>query len=301
MKKYLPLFVVALLVVSVSAFGARQAQLPITHGPLFVFQAYPGSSAVAATTGAPANVGFRGYLGLGVDPITAVPGVLSIDSGINWANFVGAASGPLPQVPANWFIKNVVLTKQTPVIGQCADVFPSIRVNQQGSANIRRWWPLMYEVPGTTFTLTVLYGTTTPYVDSPQNPIGAYVHTEVWTWQVDATLQSMMDELALFHELPFGLDEVPLVSDEVLYPKLQAKLASALAALNGLDLTGASLTLGDFEMEVMDACIGISPRSPVPTGGGTGIANTAENPACCKLLADTEYVAKKYHIWQTKK
>jgi len=65
-----------------------------------------------------------------------------------------------------------------------------------------------------------------------------------------------------------------------------------IAALSAGDTVTASLILGDFEMEVMDACISVSPLYPNPTGPGTGIAQTSENPACCKLLADTEYVGK---------
>ncbi len=59
----------------------------------------------------------------------------------------------------------------------------------------------------------------------------------------------------------------------------------------------AGLDLEDFEMEVSDACIATSPRYPEPTGSITGIAETDENPACCKLLVDTEYVADKLGIF----
>jgi hypothetical protein len=52
----------------------------------------------------------------------------------------------------------------------------------------------------------------------------------------------------------------------------------------------AAFILADFELEVMDACIDVSPSFPDPTGPGTGIANSSENPACCKLLVDTEYI-----------
>lgn len=39
-----------------------------------------------------------------------------------------------------------------------------------------------------------------------------------------------------------------------------------------------------------NACIPVSPRNPAPTGGGTGIANSLENPACRKILADAEFI-----------
>jgi len=53
---------------------------------------------------------------------------------------------------------------------------------------------------------------------------------------------------------------------------------------------------------VMDACITCSPPFPNPTGPGTGIANTTtENPACCKLLVDVEYILQATGIGQPKK
>ena len=284
MRNCIALLGVVILLISAPAMAARLTAVPVTHPEIPVFQAYPGNSGGT-------NVAFLGYAGTGADVITSVPGILSIVPGENWRNFVGTT------IP--YTIKNVVLRKQTPPIIQCADVFPVKTISQQGTANIRLWWPLMYEVPSTTFTLTILYGTSVPFDDDGPgpNPPG-YVHTEVWQWRVDATLESIKNVLELFHELPFGLDEVPLVSDEVLYPILQAKLDAVIAALAAGDTVTASLILGDFEMEVMDACIAVSPAFPNPTGPGTGIANSLENPACCKLLADVEYVGFKLGILQ---
>jgi len=291
MKKYLIALVILMLAVSVPAMAARVASVPITHEIGLVYQAYGGDSDGT-------DLEFLGYsTDTPCDVISAVPGVLSIVPGTNWENFVGAA-----QDEVGYTLKNVVLCKQTPSIIQCADVFPAKLICQQGTPNIRLWWPLMYEVPGTTWTLTILYGTSVPYDDdgSGPNPLG-YVHTEVWQWCVDANLDSLSDLLELFHELPFGLDEVPLISDEVLYPVLQDKIAAIAVAVYEQDFVTAGLILGDFEMEVMDACIAVSPRSPAPTGPGTGIANSPENPACCKLLADAEFIGFDLGILQPNK
>ena len=54
-------------------------------------------------------------------------------------------------------------------------------------------------------------------------------------------------------------------------------------------------------MAVSDACITTSPDFPVPTGVTTGIAETDENPACCKLLVDAEFVGFTYNIFQPSK
>jgi len=290
MKKSLAL-IALLLIIAVPAMAARVQTIPITHEMEFVYQCYEGDSNET-------NLEFRGYEGTGDDVINAVPGVLSIVPGDNWENFIGAAQEEVP-----YTIKNVVLQKQTPSIIQCSDIFRANVISQQGTPNIRLWWPLMYEVPGTMWTLTILYGTPEPYDDDGPmgpNPAG-YVHTEVWQWQVDATLESLECLLNLFHELPFGLDEVPLISDEELFPILLEKIEAIQAAMSMTDHTSAGLILGDIEMEVMDACISTSPISPCPTGPGTGIANSLENPACCKILADVEYIGYDLGILQPRK
>lgn len=292
------------LAISASAMAGKITSTMIQHFNQ-VYQAYPGSSDPCKvidpcdtflTTGATERC-FLGYNGLGCDVISSVPGILCIRPGSTptqpWANYILAA-----QAGVAYTIKNTTLVKQTPSYVQCSDIFPAHRVTQQGTPNIRLWWPLMYEVPSTTFTLTILYGTPTLYDDDgpagPNPP--AYVHVEQWVWHVDATLASMSRLLELFHELPFGLDEVPLISDEPLYCALQEKIASANAAYIGGDTATAAAFLTDFELEVMDACIGVSPSNPNPTGPGTGIANTLENPACCKLLVDVEYILQNTGI-----
>jgi len=289
MKKCLVLIAVALLVAAVPAMAARVTSVPITHEVAQVYQAYDGDSNRSDRE-------FLGYNGVGADVITAVPGVLSIVPGTNWSNFVGAAVDKVP-----YTIKNVILVKQTPQIIQCADVFPVKTVPQQGTPNIRLWWPLMYEVPSTTWTLTILYGTPVAYDDDGAGPNPAtYAHTEVWQWHVDATLESLEALINLFHELPFGKDEVPLISDECLYPVLLT-LVDEIELLVPGNLPAASLVLTELEMTVVDRCISESPEFPNPTGPGTGIAQTDENPACCKLLADFEYIGFKYNILQPAK
>ena len=282
------LIALAIFVLSIPVMAGKVTQINITHPVIDVYQAYAVSEGEGATT-------VLGYNGFGNATITAVPGVLSIDPGLNWSNFINAPASVGP------FIKNVTLTKVTGTTGQCSDVFPVTTVNQQGSANIRLWWPLMYELPGTTWTLTVFYGTRLPYKDSANPNNAAYAHTEVWTFAVTADIESMEAELALFHEIPFGKDEVGLISDEVLFPVLEAKLAGVADDLAIGNTFDGGLLLSDFEMEVSDACITSSPLFPDPTGIRTGIANTDENPACCKLLADAEFVGFATHLFQTAK
>lgn len=309
-KRCVVLFAIALAIVCLPAMAARVSVLPIVHeGPeFFVYQAYAGDSNGV-------NVAFAGYQGVGGDNITAVPGVLSIIPGTSWANFVGAANenslGGL--WPLGYTVKNVVLQKVTPSFLQCSEVYAPKVITQQGTLNIRTWWPLMYEAPGAVWTLTVLYATPQLRVGPNPNDVLDYdddgalginppspVHQEVWKWQLDVTFQSLSSLLALFHELPFGLDEVPLISNEALYAVLQSQVAGVYALLQS-DVAAASLLLGEFELTVQDNCISASPAQPWPGGPFTGIAQTSENPACCKILVDVEYLANKYGIFASKK
>lgn len=307
-KRCVVLFAVALVIACLPAMAARVSVQPITHETGLVYQAYAGNSDGA-------DLAFLGYLGTGSDVITAVPGILSIVPGAAWMNFVGAANenseGGLWAL--GYTIKNVVLQKKTPSFIQCNEVYAPKTITQQGTKAIRTWWPLMYEAPGTIWTLTILYGTaqqkTGPnpndvlnYDDDGSGPNpGSPVHQETWKWQLDVTFESLQSVLSLFHEIPFGLDEVPVISDEGLFCVLQDKISGVIALLASGDNAGASLLLGDFELEVQDACIGSSPASPAPSGIGTGIAQTSENPACCKLLVDVEYLSAKYSVFLTKK
>lgn len=288
MKKYLLPLAAVLLTVSLPALAARTVAVPLTHDDMVVYQVYPGNSMGSVVT-------HGGHAGLGSeDLITMVPGVLAIVPGDNWTNYINADDNGQA-----YSVKNVTIQKTTPQLSQCADLFPARVVSLTGTPNVRLWWPLMYEVPGTTWTLTILYGTTVPYDDDGAGPNPpAYVHTEKWVWRVDASLEKMQQLLTLYHEVPFGLDEVPLISDEELLPILVEQLN---AVDNAQDPLAAQFAMADFEMTVMDACIAESPRYPCPTGPGTGIANSYENPACCKLLADAEYVANQLGIWHQSK
>lgn len=299
------LLILCIAVTAAPALAGRLTSTMLLHNAT-VYQAYPGNS--DPRTDGELNNCWLGYLGnsSGSDTITAVPGILAICPGCEeWCNFIFAAQ-QIP--PVEYTIKNTTFVKVTPEFIQCGEdilgnpIFPAHTVTQQGTPNIRRWWPLMYELPGTTFTLTILYGTSVLFDDDGPGPNPpAWAHVEQWEWLVSADFLSLSNLLDLFHEVPFGKDEVPLISDEDLYTALKQKVASAEAFYLAGNLAMASLILADFELEAMDGCIDESPAFPLPGGPGTGIANTAENPACCKLLVDIEYILQTLSIGQPKK
>ncbi len=252
------------------------ANTPITHSLLELHQAYALSCECPP-------VKFAGFAGALPADQCAIAGFFDIDPGsTDWSNFVTAA-----QESQAYYIKNVLLEKRTPEVVQCADKFPSHVVRQTTTGNIRLRWPLMYEAPGTVWTLTITYGTPTA-VQLPGEPAPSYVHQDVWTWVLQVTVDDIKTLLVVLRQLPFGMDEVPLLSDESLYVELQAKLDAVNAAIAMGETATAAAWLTEFELEVMDACIYVSPGEPWRGGPGTGIANTDENPACCKLLLDAE-------------
>ncbi len=277
MKRLLILLAALVLITALPAVSARVLVLPIVHDTIVLQQSYAGDSGGT-------NLGFAGFDGVRDDVISAVPGIFSIEPGDNWSNFVGAAWEP---VDTPYAIKNVVLAKTTPAM--CT--INARTIYQHGTPNVRLWWPLMYEPPGTTWRLSILYGTYAPYDDDGAGPNPAsYVHQEIWEWQVEANPTSLQNLMALFRELPFATDEVPLISDEELYPVLQDLLSEFIVLVDNQQETEASLVLGELFATINDGCIPISPMDPAPTGPGTGIANSPEHPACCKLMADVDYI-----------
>lgn len=248
-----------------------------------LYQAYPART--AEVNGVSLQTGYAGFAGFTGDPITATGGVFAIDPGSKWANFVNATAGC-----AAYCLKNVVIQKEHEALRQCSDIFPIGSIGQQGTPNVRLWWPLMYEPPGTKWTLTILYGTPKSVkLPGERNP--GFVHRDQWRWRVEVTLGSLDTLLDAFHSLPFGLDEVPLISDENAYVRLKSLMSQAKAAQTSLEVADI---LSQVELEVMDMCLTQSPAYPAPTGPGTGVANTLENPACCKILADIDYLLKIY-------
>ncbi len=245
----------------------------------------PGQAYPADSNGA--NRSFKGYLGLGDDVITAMGGVFSLVPGPNWSNFVKAAQLDIP-----YSIKNVVLEKSTPQTNQCSDVFPKKTIYQRGTPSIRKWWPLLYEIPGTKWTLTIVYGTQNA-VQLNDEPSPRYVHTEKWEWTTDIDLADVSRFIDAVHELPWNTSQVPLISDESLYLDLKAMLGRIQTAIDSNNINEAIMLLGEFEMLVMDSCRDEPPTRPSPYGIANGIAQTECHPVCCKLLVDAEYILNK--------
>jgi cell wall-associated NlpC family hydrolase len=229
--------------------------------------------------------GFKGGFG---DPITAVPGVLAFDPGPGWQNYVRAT-----ELCREARITNVSLRKFFEGNDVCPDYFKHVDLRQQGSTRIRDWWPLMYEPPTTSWTLSVYYDTAFP-VQFPGETVAGVHHQDSWKWTVVTDIEHTKLFIDMIHELPVGSAQKPILSDEALFKSLKAQLDEIDALVKANKTGEAGMKLDTFILDVEDACI---TEPCVGSQFGTGIANTAENPACCKLILDAEYIGKKLGLW----
>lgn len=270
------LFALLLGILAAPTFGTTA----ITHETIPIYSAYEGNSQGNARL-------WSGYTETPSPTIAAYPGALIIDPGDHWSNFISAA-----QASVTYTVKSVTLTKHNPSSTMCADVYPGAEVTQEGTPNIRLNWPLEYEAPGTTWTLQILYSTPTMWDDD--GPTGmnppAVLHVDVWKWELQDDTTHLGCLLNLFHDLGAGTSGTPPISDELLFSSLVSGVNHAKQVEAEGDTPALWSTLNNIELEVMDACALYIPPNPAPSGGATGILLTSEYPACCKLIADIEYI-----------
>ena len=266
-------FVVLCLALAVPASAETQTHL------LQVYSAYSGDGRGNVTN-------WAGYASVPSNSRVYV-GTLVIDPGENWRNYAGAA-----QASVEYTITSVTLQKDTPKVWNCPDVFPQKTIVQTGTENIRLNWPLLYESSDTRWTLTINYVTPTPWDDDgPAGPhLATTTHTDMWVWHLDTDHQHLRYLLSLMRDIEVGTSGVSAVNDEALYADLLSWVQLAEVYYSWGDTAGAAAIMADFELAVMDHSCATPPSFPNPTGPGTGILNTSEHPACCKLSTDIEYI-----------
>jgi hypothetical protein len=267
----------------------------VEHPRQYLAQAYPAVSQPLA--GVADDRCFDG-IRQGENTGTAVPGLLCLDTTIvngvprlNLNSFVTCPSGQTQP-----FVQSYRLIKNVPGSAKCPMTF-SPRVYYQFGTGIRTWWALQFTQPGTTFTLEL----TVRCLD----PRGRQLrfHVDRWTWEVIATLDTFENLIHLLHTNAVGTTEVPCIVGEDIYAALldglqamrdaqtqgHAKLQDAFFNLEGLVTTFCAFG------EVLEPEAWFDnnpPGNAAPTGpmGIVGIIETTENPCCCKLLVDLEYI-----------
>lgn len=208
----------------------------------------------------------------------AVPGVLALEPGDGWSNFIAASQTSVPYTLHNVEMRQSCPTCQAPV----ADVL-------QSGAAIQLWRPLLCLPVGTVFELTLDYTTQTS-VRLPGEIDPSISHREVWRWRIEQDLSHAPAVLDLLHSLPFGASGVPLIADESLYTAMRADLQQAASKWSFADGLGQASSIDAFITEASSSPMAGMPLLPLPSGAGIGVASTSTSPAVQALAATGEAV-----------
>jgi hypothetical protein len=193
----------------------------------------------------------------------------------------------------------------------------------QYGTGVRTWWALNFTQPGTIFTLSVV-SVCRSAPSSGGLPGPAFVHKDTWTWRVVASPETMAQLIEVMHGGAVSTLEVPCIIGEDMYDALksaQSNLAGAVASGNTTNIGNA---IFDMEALIVSNCLFVDVLDPLQAFPGAqqtfadgtvvpgiqppgnlaqtvkigangsaiaGIIDTIENPCCCKLLVDLEYIA----------
>lgn len=299
-----------------------------TQGTFNLAEAYP------CTVGTYAGAGISDSQTWGgtspSQPLTrgAAPGILSLrrtDSLVLDANsFVVIPPGQR----APCYIQSYRLIKEVPGSFKCPDVYGEPHFDAkdnlvpyryyQFGAGIRTWWSLSFSQPGTRFILEVVSVCQAVADSSPR------VHKDVWIWRVVASADTLLAVIDLMHGAAISTLEVPCVLAEDMYLALRSAALRLKATQAGGSLVDIGNSIFDMEALVVSNCLFIEVLRPtlvypgsmqfgqpsfqppgnlaqsvfIGTEGSTiaGLVDTIENPCCCKLLVDLEWIAIKNGI-----
>jgi hypothetical protein len=253
-----------------------------------------------------------GVLCLATDPITKL---------LNVNAFV------YPACCTNLVMQIVSLTKDAPGSRKCPETYRPVRHVQSGLQQIRTWWPLMYTLPGTKFTLTIK-GRCLEGLRAGE------MFTDTWCWTVVANPETFRLLIDWFHTSEIGLLEIPCIVGEDAYRELLRcadELAAAVQAFRADPNNGALreaaqnvifgcesfLMMNTFFSDFVDLSFPFDylgnpdddfPNGPPPNlsqpssasfpteSGFIGILDTLENPCACKLISDLDDIGIRFGI-----
>jgi hypothetical protein len=175
----------------------------------------------------------------------------------------------------------------------------------------------------------------TPGLPTKQTPplgtIGAaFVHKDVWTWRVVASPETLRNLIEVMHGGAVSTLEVPCIIGEDMYDALVKAQARLAGAVSGGDPTAIGNAIFDMEALIVSNCLFVDVLNPLTAFPGpmqsfpdlaapvpgiqppgnlaqtvmigsdgsaiAGIIDTIENPCCCKLLVDLEWISIKNGI-----
>jgi hypothetical protein len=198
----------------------------------------------------------------------------------------------------------------------------------QFGTNVRTWWSLNFTQPGTRFILEVVSvcRTRTVGADNVVTFGNASVKRDRWIWRVVANTDTLLNLIQLMHGEAISTLEVPCILGEDMYDaliKAQERLRDAIRSTSDTRLTDIGNAIFDFEALIVANCLFVEVLNPLVTFPGApqfgapniqppgnlaqtvffgqgsavaGIIDTIENPCCCKLLVDLEWITLKNGI-----
>jgi len=193
----------------------------------------------------------------------------------------------------------------------------------QYGTGVRTWWALNFTQPGTQFILSVVsVCRSTPSTNGLPGP--AVVHKDTWTWRVVASPETMAQLIEVMHGGAVSTLEVPCIIGEDMYDALKSAQSTLAGAVNGGNTTSIGNAIFDMEALIVSNCLFVDVLDPLQAFPGAmqsftdgtvvpgiqppgnlaqtvkigsngsaiaGIIDTIENPCCCKLLVDLEYIS----------
>jgi hypothetical protein len=186
----------------------------------------------------------------------------------------------------------------------------------QDANHLRTWWTLRYTQPGTKFVLDVVV------VDTGANGAPAF-HIDRWVWIIVADTRTFPYVLDLLHQDAVGTFEVPCILAEDVVSNLRSLFGNFATAVGQGNQAGEFNGLINLEAYIAMNCLMTDVAMPEiiypgPTVNGQptyqppgnqaevnatlapgtplGILDTTENPCCCKLLVDLEFMGQQLGI-----
>jgi hypothetical protein len=278
--------------------------------------------------------GTGGPLGLkgSVDPITKAPIIDSVTGlqvmEIDFSPAMHAqGTAPTQVIFQSATLVKVHQLRKSVCMQWCDDNIVQPPSGVASSVGIRTSWPLMFETNGTTFELTINYGTTrftTHPAIGTQTFAPSKGHTEIYRWKVVADQWSDMENaIELFWRLPVGSCELTMITSKAVRDRLlqylngwqpyitgtpAVKGFKALAAAVPQDRAGYNLLYQDFKnylssFNCWQGCCQLngvadpsSPCVPAPDAQFNSIIDTCAAPVASILLTDLFEISKKLGI-----
>jgi hypothetical protein len=227
------------------------------------------------------------------------------------------------------FVQAYRLIKEVPGSFKCPDVYGLPHFDDKGNlipyryfqfgTGVRTWWALNFTQPGTKFILEVV--SVCRATDNGGGvPGNTSVHLDRWTWRVTATVETLANLIEVMHGGAVSTLEIPCILAEDMYDALVKARGTLRDAIAGGNRTNIGNAIFDFEALIVANCLFVEVLIPTvafpgpeqfgqpnfsPPGnlaqpvlgvGMAGIIDTIENPCCCKLLVDLEFIAIKQGI-----